>query len=173
MPEETDHRRAIVIFGAPGRPGGRASRAMRQRVNSAYAIGRKLKHPIYIPTGAGRAEPSEAEVMRRLLLRRGIADENIIVEETAKDTLASVRAARRLLRRHAIGGTVYAATSGFHLPRCLLLLRLAGLKARACPPSRHAVSSKRWKQWLWRAREVVALPCDAALVLWLRLLRRL
>jgi uncharacterized SAM-binding protein YcdF (DUF218 family) len=168
-----DFRRAIVIFGAPGRPGGRASRAMRQRVNSAHAIGRKLKHPVYIPTGAGRTEPSEAEVMRRLLLRRGIADENIMLEETAKDTLASVRAVRRLLRLQGIGGTVYAATSGFHLPRCLLLLRLAGLKTRPCPAPRGRATSKPWKQWLWRAREVAALPYDAALLLWLRLLRRL
>lgn len=172
MPE-TDYRRAIVIFGAPGRPGGRASRAMRQRVNSAHAIGRKLRHPIYIPTGAGSTEPSEAEVMRRLLLRRGIADESIMLEETARDTLASVRAVHRLLRRHAIGGTVYAATSGFHLPRCLLLLRLAGLKARPCPAPRGRATSKRWKQWLWRAREVAALPYDAALLLGLRLLRKL
>lgn len=170
---ETDYRRAIVIFGAPGRPGGRASRAMRQRVNSAHAIGRKLKHPIYIPTGAGRTEPSEAEVMRRLLLRRGIADENILLEETARDTLASVRAVRRLLRLQGIGGTVYAATSGFHLPRCLLLLRLAGLKTRPCPAPRGRATSKRWKLWLWRAREVAALPCDASLLLWLRLIRKL
>jgi len=168
-----DSRRAVVIFGAPGRPGGRASRAMRQRVNSAHAVGRKLKQPIYIPTGAGRAEPSEAEVMRRLLLRRGIADERIMLEETATDTLSSVRAVRRLLRRHGIGGTVYAASNGFHLPRCLLLMRLAGMKARACPAPRGAASHHAWKVWLWRAREVLALPYDAALILWLRLVRRL
>jgi hypothetical protein len=53
------------------------------------------------------------------------------------------------------------------LPRCLLLLRLAGLPARAVPPMPGPV------RLYWRLREVPALPYDAALLLWARLRGRL
>jgi uncharacterized SAM-binding protein YcdF (DUF218 family) len=68
---------------------------------------------------------------------------------------------------------VYACTSAYHLPRCLLLLRLAGIKARACPPPPVPAATSKWLRWYWRLRETPALPYDALLMLVLRLTRRL
>ncbi len=68
---------------------------------------------------------------------------------------------RRGLRPAAGGqaGPVRLASSGYHLPRCLLLLRLAGVRATACPPP----PAPRWP-WYWRLREALALPYDAVLM---------
>ncbi len=72
--------------------------------------------------------------MRRLLMELGVPPEDIVLEETGTDTLSSVLALRLLLRQHPDIGHVYAATSAYHLPRCVLLLWLAGVRAKPCPP---------------------------------------
>ena len=165
-------RPAIVIFGAAVRPDGLPSRTLRRRVEAALALGRRLQHPLYLPTGGvGRFGPAEAHVMAGVLRAAGVADADIRPEPTAHDTVSSVRAVRRMLHGHR--GPVYAATSAYHLPRCVLLLRLAGLPARPCPPP-PALAAAQWrKRWWWRLREIPAVPWDAAFVLLLRVSGRL
>lgn len=159
---------AIVIFGAAVRPGGTPSTALRRRVEAAFACGRRMPEVLYVPTGGiGRHGPAEAEVMAGLLRGMGVPDEAILREPTGTDTLSSVRAVARLLRERR--APVYAATSAYHLPRCVMLLRLAGLPAGACPPPPGPAARGRCRRWYWRLREGLALPYDAALLLALRL----
>lgn len=165
-------RAAIVIFGAAVRPDGTPSRALRLRTEAAARFGATLDRPLYLPSGGiGRFGPAEAEVMARLLRAAGVAEADILREPTAINTIGTVRAVRRLLRGHA--GPVYAASSAYHLPRCVLLLRLAGLPARAAPPPEGAAARRFRRRWFWRLREAAALPADAALVCWLRFRGRL
>lgn len=165
-------RPAIVIFGAAVRPDGAPSRALRLRTEAALAFGRRLDRPLYVPTGGvGRFGPAEAEVMAGLLRAGGVAAADMLIEPTGTDTVSSVRAVRRLLRGRA--GRVYAATSAYHLPRCVLLLRLAGLPAHPAPPPRAPAATALGRRWYWRLRELPALPWDAAFVLALRLSGRL
>ena len=162
----------ILIFGAAVGPGGQPSTTLRRRVEAALACARNDPEAGFIPTGGvGRYGPSEASVMARLLMESGVRADKILLEETGNDTLSSVRAIRRILREHPPAGRVMVATSGYHLPRCLTLLCLAGMAATPCPPPKAAESAL--SRWFWRLREVPALPYDAALVLWWRLLRRL
>ena len=165
-------RPVIVIFGAAVRPDGEPSRTLRLRVEAAAAFGRGLARPLYIPTGGvGRFGDAEAAVMARLLRELGVPGPDIRPEPTAHDTVSSVRAVRRMLAGHA--GPVFVATSAYHLVRCVLLLRLAGLGARPCPPP-PALAAAHWrKRWWWRLREVPAVPWDGAFVLLLRLAGRL
>jgi len=106
--------------------------------------------------------------MAGLLREMGVPAARIRQEPTGTDTLSSVLACAAILRGlgHG-GGPVFAATSGYHLPRCLLLLRLAGLPARPVPPPGADPSWPR--RWYWRLREAPALPYDAALMLAARL----
>ena len=68
--------------------------------------------------------------------------------------------------------SIFAASSAYHLPRCLLLLRLAGVRARACPPPAARGTESFPMLWYWRLREVAAIPVDLLLMLSLRLFRR-
>ncbi len=161
----------IIIFGAAVRPDGTASPTLRHRVEAAAAFGRRFARPLFIPTGArGRHGAAEAVVMADLLNRAGYAGSAIVTETTGTDTLSSVRAVRHMLA--ASECPVYAATSGYHLPRCLLLLRLAGIPARACPPPAVRASASLWLRWFWWLRETPALPYDALLMVWLRAIGR-
>jgi uncharacterized SAM-binding protein YcdF (DUF218 family) len=164
----------IVIFGAAVRADGQPSNTLRRRVEAAAAFG--LRHPgaIYIPTGGvGRHGASEASVMAGLLRGFGVPPERIMLEETGSDTLSSVRAVRHLVRDARLSGQIYAATSGYHLPRCVLLMRLAGVPARACPPPAFPAALKLRTRWFWRLRESAAIPYDAALMMWLRISRQI
>ena len=170
MNGEPPRRAAIIIFGAAVRPDGRPSGTLRRRVEAAQAFGESLPAPpLYVPTGAkGRFGEAECAVMAGLLREMGVPAARILQEPTATDTLSSVLACVALLRAIGHDGPVLAATSGYHLPRCLVLLRLAGLPARAVPPP-DAPAARRWRRrWWWRLREVPALPYDAALLLWQR-----
>jgi uncharacterized SAM-binding protein YcdF (DUF218 family) len=161
----------IVIFGAAVRPDGRPSEALRQRVEAAVAFGGRFAAPLYLPTGAkGRFGASEAMVMAHLLHAHGVPVERIIIEDTGTDTLSSVRAVATMAHHHGLPEPLYVATSGYHQPRCVLLLRLAGYRAIAIPPPPAPVQFSH--RWYWRVRELLAVPYDAGLMLGLRLLRR-
>ncbi len=160
---------AILIFGAAVRPDGQPSGALRRRVEAAAAHGATLDPPpLYVPTGArGRFGEAESRVMAALLVTFGVPRARILEEPTGTDTLSSVRACVRLLRARGHAGPVWAASSGYHLPRCVTLLWLAGMPARAVPP--HGPDAAGWRaRWRWRLREVPALPYDAALMIWHR-----
>lgn len=161
----------IVIFGAAVRPGGEPSPILARRVEAAAAFGALFVAPLFVPTGGvGRYGPSEAAVMARLLTQRyGVPAGRILLEDTGTDTLSSARAVAALLRAEGIEAPVFAASSRFHQPRCVLLLRLFGLTARAAGPPRVASVSSPWQRWYWRLREALALPYDAALAVALRL----
>lgn len=162
----------IIIFGAAVRPDGQPSGAMRGRIEAALACASALGGATFMPTGAqGRHGGPEAEVMADLLRQRGVPEPSITLERTGRNTIRSVLACARALRGR--DGPVYVATSAYHLPRCLLLLRLAGIRARPCRPSPLPASARRVKRWGWRLREIPAVPVDSAMMLWLRLAGRL
>jgi uncharacterized SAM-binding protein YcdF (DUF218 family) len=160
----------ILIFGAAVRPDGKPSATLRSRVEAALACAAGHPETRFIPTGGiGRYGPSEASVMAALLMKSGVRADRILLEETGTDTLSSVRAVCRLLRESGPSGPVMVATSGYHLPRCLVLLCLSGMAARPCLPPKPA-GDANWKRWYWRLRELPALPYDASLALWQRLI---
>ncbi len=165
---------AIVIFGAAVRPDGTPSATLRRRVEAAARFGESGRFPgrppLYLPTGGkGRHGPAESQVMAALLRGLGVPAARILEEPTGTDTFSSVLACVRLLRARGHAGPVFAASSAYHLPRCVLLLRLAGLRgARAAPPP-PAPAARSWhRRWYWRLRELPAIPYDAALMLWAR-----
>ena len=170
--QDATPRPVVVIFGAAVRPDGQPSRTLLLRVQAALALGQRLGNTVYVPSGGvGRFGAAEAEVMAELLREAGVAAADIWPEVTAHDTVSSVRAVRRMLLGQR--GTVFAATSAYHLARCVVLLRLAGVAAQPCPPP-PAMAAAAWrKRWWWRLREVPALPWDAGFVLWLRVVGRL
>jgi uncharacterized SAM-binding protein YcdF (DUF218 family) len=171
-PQEPPHEpdAIIVIFGAAVRPDGKPSGTLRHRVAAAARFGARFALPLFIPTGGkGRFGDPEATVMARLLREAGFAEAAIQQELTGTDTLSSVRAVARLVQG---SGPIYACSSAYHLPRCLLLLRLAGIAARPCPPPLVPAATSQWQRWYWRLRETPALPYDALLMLWLRVAGR-
>ncbi len=164
---EADRQAAIIVFGAGVRADGSPTPTLARRVEAAWLFGERMAvPPFYLPTGGiGRHGPAEAAVMAAALQEAGVPPARILPEDTARNTLGSVLACRAMLRRIRHHGPVWAATSAYHLPRCLLLLRLAGVPARAVPPPRVPAAHRFSPRWRWRLREVPAIPLDVVLLL--------
>jgi len=98
----------------------------------------------------------------------GIAAARILVEPTARDTFQSALRVREMLAGREDVARLVVVSSAYHLRRCRLLLRLAGLPVEAAALPAPGAEARRVGRgrWLWmRLREWPALPYDAALML--------
>ena len=156
----------FIIFGAAVGDDGRPSGTLRRRVAGALAAARGVAQARFMPTGAaGMNGFVEAEAMAGLLRQAGVADDAIILEPRARDTLESVRFCDALLRTQDDVDQVVPCTSRYHLPRCATLLRLCGWRVRLAPmpgDRGQLPAGKLVRFWL---KEALALPYDAALLL--------
>jgi uncharacterized SAM-binding protein YcdF (DUF218 family) len=151
------------VFGAAVGPDGRASPALLARCAAAAALARRRPEARLLVTGGvGRHGGAESRLMREALEEDGIAPDRIAEDPTARDTVENVLAAAALLRGRA--GRVLAVSHGYHLPRCVVLLRLARLPARRGAAAEGTGGGVL--AWAWqRLREVPALPWDVLQVL--------
>ena len=152
----------FIIFGAriiDGRP----TPALRRRVENAFALGGTRPETRYLVTGGG-GPPTEAAVMEELLTARGVSSHQIIRDRESRNTRASARAAAGLLAGRADIRRIIACSSSYHLPRCVLLLRLAGVRATRAPVAseRTAMGTGRWLYAV--LRETVAIPGNLLLM---------
>lgn len=155
----------IVVFGSKVLPDGSASGSLKRRTLGAYTFGRKLPNKVrYIVSGGvGEHPPSEAEVMRDLLVDAGVAKETVILDPEASDTFDSVINARQLIRSK--DANVYICSDDYHVPRCKVLYNmLAGpCSGVYIHGSRDAVGKLRWIYYCFR--EMVATPWDIFLAI--------
>jgi uncharacterized SAM-binding protein YcdF (DUF218 family) len=122
----------FVIFGAAVRADGSPSGTLQRRVEGAVALAQGSRSAKFVATGGvGRFGPAEADVMRQLLLERGVGDDRILRERKASDTLSSIVNCKAILEANRDDlGQVYVCSSAYHNPRCAWLFRLLGIKAR-------------------------------------------
>jgi uncharacterized SAM-binding protein YcdF (DUF218 family) len=158
----------LIIFGAAVRADGSPSGSLARRVEGAVAFARTVANPKFIATGGvGRHGPAEAVVIRELLMRDGIGQQDILLEDRARDTLDSIELCDAILAKCTDVEVVVPCTSTYHIPRCAMLLRMLGYTIRIAPmpADQPHLSLPKWLFYV--IKECVALPYDA-LVLFLR-----
>jgi uncharacterized SAM-binding protein YcdF (DUF218 family) len=153
----------IMVFGAAAGRDGRASPALLARCEAAARLaGAHAGARLLVSGGVGRYGDAESRLMRAALEAAGIAAERIAEDPAARDTVENVLGAAALLRGRA--ARVLAVSHAYHLPRCVLLLRLARLPARRGAAAASAGAFLPARLWPW-LRELVALPWDVLQVL--------
>jgi vancomycin permeability regulator SanA len=122
---------AILILGAAVWPDG-PSPTLRRRTDHAAALWHAGKARLIIPCGGmGQHPPTEAAVMRDLLIASGVPSDRIIEEDQSSTTLENIRNAMRLL-----GGTdVIIVTDRYHGPRACMVAAHFGLRATVESPA--------------------------------------
>jgi vancomycin permeability regulator SanA len=158
-------RPAIVIFGAAVMPDGRPSPSLLRRIG--YGLKAAAEHPdapILCSGGVGRTGPSEASIMARVLRGQGVASDRLVLDEASLDTLQSVIAAARFVRRRGRGVAV-VCSDRYHLPRIRLMLGALGV-ATVSEPTKPGLDGTRRRYWIrMHLREALAIPYDLGIVL--------
>lgn len=157
----------LVIFGAAVRADGSPSGSLARRIEGALSFAQAIQSLKFIPTGGvGDNGPAEAEVMQRLLITRGIKQEDIILENRARNTIESVEYCHAILSARRDVEAVVPCTSRYHIPRCALLFRLLGYKVRVPEMPKDRPHLPFWKWSMYVTKEFIALPRDAIVLLY-------
>ena len=134
----------LLVLGTRLQNGTQPAPDFRARLERAYHLwcenpGRRVM--VLGGLGSGAAI-SEAACGRDYLLARGLAEEQVLVEETSRHTLENLRNARELLEKYGSARFVLV-TSRYHLMRSEVIARDLGMKPELCGAEDRFVFSVR------------------------------
>jgi len=124
---------AIVVFGA-AEYAGRPSPVFRARLDHAFTLFQQGVAPVVITTGGAAQDPSftEGGVGRDYLMRRGIAERNLIAETQGTDTAHSAERVGVIMRTNHMH-TCVAVSDQYHVFRIQKLLEHQGMQVYVAP----------------------------------------
>ena len=126
-------RHAVLVLGSAVLKSGAPSPALKRRVRAGVRLHTALENSVLIVSGGiGRHGPSEASIMRDVALAEGAADPHILLEENSLNTRENINNTRNM-SSFPTGARLHVVTDAYHVPRCRLYLRLAGIPA-VCHP---------------------------------------
>ena len=119
---------AIIILGHRLEPGCKPSEDLIRRIDAAVAHWKETDAPIIMPCGGITPghDRTEAEVMREMLIERGVPDEIIHLEDRSRITIENILNAKALLGE---GKNIALVSSDYHVERALQDCARAGLVA--------------------------------------------
>jgi vancomycin permeability regulator SanA len=161
----------IIVLGAAVKAQGVPSNALRRRVEHAVGLWEAGAAPqLLMSGGLGKYPPAEAEVMQRLALDLGVAENAILIEPLGVSTLDSARKCAALLKKIAnepvtpntLGSPpadhpVMLVTDDFHMRRALMAFRHVGIETHGNAVSASMQHLSLWRSLFYRFREAVAL----------------
>lgn len=160
----------ITVFGAAVGADGTPSLALARRLEAAARAAAAFPASLVLVTGgAVHSAVPEAPVMAEFLAEAGIARERIVVEAKSRNTWESASRIARLTEDHGAGKAVVLVTSGYHVPRCRLFLRLHGIAvvtAITPPDERRCMGTHAWTVAVMR--EFAAVPWNVLRGFWRR-----
>lgn len=135
--DPTESVDAVIVLGA-GVNGERPSLALQTRIDRAAAYLKEHPDiPAVLSGGQGSGEDiSEAEAMRRALVKQGIAEDRLLLEESSTNTAENFRFSKEILRNSGIDpeiDVIGVVSNDFHLFRAKILASRAELTVRGIP----------------------------------------
>lgn len=132
-----EHVRAIVVLGGGVIPSTITGDVARPTANSFQRLLRAAElyragPPCVLIVSGGHPEPvapgeTVAEAMARDLRHLGIAEADLVVESTSRNTQENARESAKLLRSRGITDDVLLVTTATHLPRSVTFFRREGI----------------------------------------------
>ena len=148
---------AIIVLGAAVWPSERPSPTLNARIQHAIALYRAGYAPrLILSGGLGRYPPSEAEAMRREMVKAGIPNDALFLEDQSHSTEENLGFSKKIMDAHG-WRTAIIASDPSHLYRAEIIARDLGIEAYGSP----ALLSPTWtaeRLRLWNTgREAGAL----------------
>ncbi|MFN8668190.1 MAG: YdcF family protein [Gemmatimonadaceae bacterium] len=156
---------AIVVLGA-AQYDGRPSPVLRARLDHALSLWKRGLAPRVILTGGkGSGDTtSEAAVGRVYLLRRGVPDTAMLMENQGRSTAESLGGVARLASTRAIKDVILVSDP-FHMMRLQILAWRHRLHAVPSPTLTSPISANRMESIGYILSESLKVPLTALLVL--------
>jgi uncharacterized SAM-binding protein YcdF (DUF218 family) len=153
--QETHAADAIVVFGA-AEYAGRPSPVYRARLDHAFELFKRGIAPVVIATGGAGDDLhfTEGGVGHDYLMRRGIAEPNLIAETQGSDTAQSAERVGVIMRANHMHSCV-AVSDEYHVFRIRKLLERQGVKVYVAPRPDSRPRSF-WQRGLAVLREAVS-----------------
>lgn len=119
----------VVVLGAKVKPGGIPSQSLKNRLDAAVDYLQKYPTVKAIVTGGQGADEdrTEASVMADYLIKHGIGEDRILLEDQSTTTYENLLFAKELMPEDTESITIIS--NDFHLKRATILARKLGLKA--------------------------------------------
>lgn len=116
---------AMIVLGAQVNPDGSPSVQLEWRLSAALDVYKLKRTPIVVTGAQGADEPAtEASVMAAWLTARGVARDDIRLDDTSFNTRENIANAMKFMPGVK---DVLIVTSDYHLPRAMQIARDQGL----------------------------------------------
>jgi len=144
----SDVRHVIVVLSVPTNSDGTPTSGLEARVNRAAALARADPSALVVVSGAAVATAfSEAEIMARMLVGRGVDPMSILIERYATTTLDNAAYSTALLQTHLPNNATAVeqltlVSEPYHAPRSLRIFAAACALAKWTPRLRLAASER-------------------------------
>jgi uncharacterized SAM-binding protein YcdF (DUF218 family) len=123
MPGSTPAADAVVVLGAKVSASGLAGAAIHRRVAHAIRVLETRRIDVLLLSGGnGGSGPSEAEVMRRLVLEHGVLVKTIMIEDRSRNTFENAVYTGRVMKDHG-WRRIVIVTDAWHMRRALYVFR--------------------------------------------------
>jgi uncharacterized SAM-binding protein YcdF (DUF218 family) len=154
---------AIVVLGA-AQYAGRPSPVLKARLDHAVSLWKRGLAPKMVLTG-GRGTgdtTSEAAVGRRYVMRAGVADSAILLENEGRTTTASIAAVAGIMQEEHLERAILVSDP-FHMLRLQILARRFGLASVTSPTRTSPISANRLEAFAYILSESVKVPVTMVL----------
>ena len=130
--EKPKENSTVVILGCQV-IGERPSLMLYDRMNTALEyINKNPECDIVVSGGQGPGEKiSEAEAMKTYLLKKGIDEKRIFVEDKSRNTDENITFSSKIIKDNSLNENIAVATDGFHQFRASVFANENGLKSSA------------------------------------------
>lgn len=121
---------AGTVLGAAVWGGNRPSPVLRERINKGYELYSKGIIRYIILTGGGSpGEMTEAEVSKKELLKKGVKNENILIENKSNSTLEQISYLSKYVYNQNNWDVIVIISDNFHLLRTKQICLFFNIKA--------------------------------------------
>jgi uncharacterized SAM-binding protein YcdF (DUF218 family) len=144
---------AVVVLGGGSqygwlnRPNVRPEDLESSRLAAGARVWLAGRAPVVILSGGGVRGISEARRMASAIVRLGVPDSVLLLEERSRDTRDNAQFTAELVQPQGVR-TILLVTSSLHMPRAALLFREAGFQVVPVPVPERARRSRWHDRWL-------------------------
>lgn len=154
---------AIVVLGA-AQYAGRPSPVLKARLDHAVALWKRgLARRLVLTGGRGTGDTiSEAAVGRRYVMKAGVADSAILLENEGRTTSASVEAVAEIMEKKRLNRAIMVSDP-FHMLRLQILAKRFGVESVTSPTRTSPISANRLEAIAYVLAESVKVPATIVL----------